>query len=244
MQIQRPSSLVDQVSAILRKRILDHDYQPGQRLPSESELAKELKVSRTTVRTVLTKFANEGLVFRKQGDGTYVNKQAKEIDNHYGSSWDFSKLIEGNGYTPSISTISLDSLPATEEDATLLELAPDSEVIHIKRLFSADDEPVIHVTNIFPKSLLNLEVDQIDGNLPIYKIVENYFNQELAYVVSDIQATLAEKNLKQTLFREEGFPLLKLIETFYSHDHKPLILGVSYYDFTKLKLKLVQSWKK
>ena len=76
MPVTRSKSIVEQVNEILRQRIHDATYQPGARLPSESELAEEFGVSRATVRTVLAKLSVEGLILRRQGDGTYVNCDA------------------------------------------------------------------------------------------------------------------------------------------------------------------------
>lgn len=244
MQIQRSTPLVNQVATLLRQRIYSRTYPPGERMPSESELAQELKVSRTTVRTVLAKFASEGLIFRKQGDGTYVNKHVREIDMQYGGIWDFSKLIQGNGYHPHIQTVSLVGRPAVKEEAKVLEIDLMDNIVSMSRLFCADEQPVIYATNVFPKSLLMVDVAELDGNLPIHMIVQTYFEDQIAYVVSDIEATLAEESTQKTLYRERGFPLLKLRETFYSQDHRPLILGTSYFDFTVLKLRLVQAWGK
>ncbi len=48
------------------------DYEPGDRLPTESELAARFKVSNLTIRQALTVLAQEGLIDRRQGSGTYV----------------------------------------------------------------------------------------------------------------------------------------------------------------------------
>jgi len=65
MLITRPVPITAQVNEILRQRIREGTYVPGARLPSESELARELDVSRATIRTVLTRLAAEGLILRK-----------------------------------------------------------------------------------------------------------------------------------------------------------------------------------
>ena len=73
MLIERPKSITTQVSDLLAERIRSQEYAPGSRLPSESDLALQLGVSRATVRSALARLATQGLVLRKQGNGTYVN---------------------------------------------------------------------------------------------------------------------------------------------------------------------------
>lgn len=242
MLIQRPKPIVDQVVDILRGRIQDRVYPAGHRMPSESELAQELGVSRTTVRTVLAKFAAEGLILRKQGDGTYVNERIEEIDTPYGGVRDFSELIKGNGYTPSIETQSVERRLITPDEASELETSQENAVVAMSRLFFADGQPVIHATNILPASLIKVPLDELEANTPIHQILRTYCYEQVGYVVSDIEATLVPSTLQSKLACAENTPLLLIKEIFYNKDHKPLILGLSYYNFSILKLRLVHTW--
>ncbi len=49
------------------------------RIPSESDLADELGVSRTTIRDALSRLEIEGTVYRRQGSGTFVNEPGLQI---------------------------------------------------------------------------------------------------------------------------------------------------------------------
>ena len=243
MTIQRPKPIIEQVAALLRQRILDHTYPPGSKLPSELNLAQELGVSRTTVRSVLARFATESLIFRKQGDGTYVNEQIGDVHKHYGGNWDFSHLIQANGFQPTIETLSLTKRSASPAEMQSLDIEAGSQVISMVRLFSANDRPVIHATNVFPESLLRVDGGQIDANMPIHELLQTYSDQQIAYVISDIVATtFIDGELKEILKRNKGQPILKLIETFHNKAHQPLILGTSFYDSMTLRLRLVQAW--
>jgi GntR family transcriptional regulator of arabinose operon len=66
----------------------------GDRLPSESELVKQFDASRPTVARALNDLQNMGLLDRKVGSGTYVNKAPKPVE-----SWRFGLLIPGLGST-------------------------------------------------------------------------------------------------------------------------------------------------
>ncbi len=242
MLIQRPKPLSEQVASILRQRILDHIYPPGGRLPSESELAQEMGVSRATIRTVLAKFANEGLIFRKQGDGTYVNERIKDIDSRYGGLWDFSRLIEANGRQPAIRTITIEQRQATLQEEQALHLAPGQEVLSLLRLFLADEQPIILAQNVLAVSLIKTEPRAVDGKLPIYQLLQQYCHERIAYAITDIEPTLPDNGLSQTLERTSNEPLLQLTETFYNKDNYPLVFGLSYYDQQLLRLRLVQAW--
>ena len=66
----------------------------GDRLPSEAELVKQFGSSRPTVARALHDLQNMGLLERKVGSGTYVNKTQKPVE-----SWRFGLLIPGLGST-------------------------------------------------------------------------------------------------------------------------------------------------
>ncbi|HIC96210.1 TPA: extracellular solute-binding protein [Candidatus Bipolaricaulota bacterium] len=65
--------LYRQLKEILEERIRRGEFRPGERLPTERELCQQFGVSRITVRQALGELANEGLLYRHQGSGTFVN---------------------------------------------------------------------------------------------------------------------------------------------------------------------------
>lgn len=57
----------------IKKLILDQELGPGDRLPSERELAEQFGVSRASIREAFTALSALGLVEARTGDGTYVS---------------------------------------------------------------------------------------------------------------------------------------------------------------------------
>ena len=84
--IKRNPSLTDQTKSYIKDRILNDEFDDG-RIPSETELADELQVSRTTIRDALSRLENEGAIFRKQGAGTFVNKPGLQIKSRLEEIW-------------------------------------------------------------------------------------------------------------------------------------------------------------
>ncbi|RYF56461.1 MAG: FadR family transcriptional regulator [Comamonadaceae bacterium] len=68
----RRRPLVDQVIGTLRQRIISGQWQIGNRIPTEPELAAQLGVSRNTTREAVRAVAHNGLLDIRQGSGTYV----------------------------------------------------------------------------------------------------------------------------------------------------------------------------
>jgi DNA-binding transcriptional regulator YhcF (GntR family) len=67
-----------QLENILRSKIEGGEVMPNHKLPTEQELSREYKISRATVRQALAALVSEGLLFRKQGKGTFVTEKASQ----------------------------------------------------------------------------------------------------------------------------------------------------------------------
>lgn len=63
-----------QIGELLHREIAAGHWQPGERLPVESELAASLSVAVGTLRKALAKLEGDGLLERRQGSGTYVKR--------------------------------------------------------------------------------------------------------------------------------------------------------------------------
>jgi GntR family transcriptional regulator len=62
-----------QIADQIRGHTVSGVLQPGDRLPSVRQLAKELAVNPNTILHVYERLTAEGLLERRQGDGTYVS---------------------------------------------------------------------------------------------------------------------------------------------------------------------------
>lgn len=242
MQITRPTPIVEQVDSLLRDRIRAEYYPPGGRLPSETELSEELGVSRATIRTVLARMAVEGLILRKQGDGTYVNQHIRAINTLSGGMWDFARLIASSGFEPAIHPVSLKIRPADEQEAEFLSVAPGENLLAIVRLFFADGTPAILAKNVIPLHLLKETPDRIDGRLQIGDLLSRYCSQKIAYTLTDINSTTASAEAVEFFNQPAGSPLLVLQVTFFNRKNHPIVHGRSLFDDHLLRLRLVQAW--
>ena len=242
MDIIRSTPIADQVNEVLRGRMRDGVYKPGERLPSESEFSKQFGVSRATVRTVLARMEAEGLILRKQGDGTYINERIQDVNTHLGGLWEFSRLIESSGYQPSIKSLSVESRPASEREANELALQPGDPVLALRRLFYADRQPVILASNAIPYRFIDEAQGPFDGQVRIREFLVRYCDLKIAYAILDVSSALIDGEDARLLERAPGAMMLKIHIIFYDRDNQPLVCGDSYYDDSVLRLRLVQTW--
>ncbi|MBP7980673.1 MAG: transcriptional regulator ExuR [Tolumonas sp.] len=72
MDFYESKRLYQKVAAELKRRIADHEYAIGDRLPAERLIAEEMSVSRTVVREAIIMLEVEGLVDVRKGSGIHV----------------------------------------------------------------------------------------------------------------------------------------------------------------------------
>jgi GntR family transcriptional regulator len=242
MIVERPRPVSEQVNHLLRQRLRAGEYPAGGRLPSESELAQELGVSRATVRSALATMAAEGLVIRRQGDGTFVNERVRAVNTSFGGMLDFSRLIEGSGFQASIQPVATTRRRATAAEAEALATSEAAPVLSLTRLFRADGRPCIVATNVVAVQPLEATGDEPDGRLPLHQLLSAFAGSDLAYAIYNVRAARPPASAQQLLETTDGRPLLRLTATFYDGAGRPLALGESYYNDSVLPLELVQAW--
>lgn len=243
MSIERRIPIATQVSSIISGRIHGQEYLAGSRLPSESDLAQELGVSRATVRSALGRLAAEGLVIRKQGDGTYVNAHIDSVPTRMGGIWNFLRLIEYSGYQASIRAIAQAVRAATEPEVSALRLTDGEQVLAMTRLFCADGNPVILSYGAAPIRLLVEPAEQCNAELSLDDFIQRYYRRQISYTIFDIHTTMPGETLRNVLQLESGEPVLVLDQTFYDAANQPIFYSRGYFQDKIVRLRLVQAWK-
>lgn len=241
MLVERRRSIASQATTILAERIRTQIYAPGSRLPSESELAGELGVSRASIRSALGRLAAEGLVLRKQGDGTYVNAHIEHIPTRLGGLWNFTRLIENSGYTPRIQLLAQEVRPSTALVMQVLALTEAEPALSLTRLFFADELPVVVTHTTVPLHVLHVLPEECDGGLPLGEFVQRYHNTPISYTFFDIQAVLPDVETCRLLHCDAA-PLLKLDQVFYDKANQPIVFSEAFFQDKVIRLRLAQAW--
>jgi len=128
---------------------------PGERLLTEPELAKQLNVSRATLREAMRTFETQGLIYRHQGSGTFVIHPSQVIDSGLEVLESIETLSKRIGLVVSMGDLKIDHRPATEEVARALSIQPNDQVLHVARVIHAEGRPVAYLIDILPEGILS-----------------------------------------------------------------------------------------
>jgi GntR family transcriptional regulator len=134
----------------------------GQRLPSEPVLAKQLGVSRATLREAMRTFETQGLIRRRQGSGTFVVGKVQALDSGLEVLESLETMAKRLGLEISVSNLSVDQAVVDENIAAYLNLAVGAPLLLVRRVIRADGRPVAYLVDTLPEEVLNL--DDLHGN--------------------------------------------------------------------------------
>lgn len=216
--------LYAQVEEIIRQRLIDNYWKPGDALPSEIQLAAELDVSQGTVRKALNDMVAENLLVRRQGRGTFVSEHTERR-----ALFLFFSLVgeDGTRTMPVSRVISCEHRKATTEERARLELAAGAEVVTVRRVRSLHGEPTIvdHVTvssAMFP----NLGGD---AKLPenLYRFYQIEYGITITKALERVRAVSATSEEAKLLGLEPGAALLEIDRLSLSLDARPVEWRVS-----------------
>ncbi len=198
-----------QVKDVLRARIKNGMWRSGDRLPSEAELCEMFGVSRTVIRQALQDMIHEGLIKRRKGKGSFVapNKISEQLVQKLTGF--YQDMIE-QGLEPTTHVLEQAVVPAEDEIAGHLGIAPGESVIKIVRLRSVQSTPIVLVTTFLPYALCpQLSEDDL-SNQSLYALLENRYGLTIARGRRTIQAVLAEGQEAKLLEVQKGAPLFRL----------------------------------
>ena len=133
-----------QLAGDLRDGIAEHKWQPGDLLPSETELSRDYGVSRGTVVKAIEVLLREGLAQRKQGVGTFVSRPA--LHRQPGFLQGFSETVRNQGRIPSQQLRDIRQLT----HAAALQYGCDEPAILLNRIRFVDDVPWAVHTCLIP----------------------------------------------------------------------------------------------
>ncbi len=123
-----------EIELALRDRI--RSMQPGDRLPSDTDLCREFGVSRMTARNAMQRLAEDGLVQRLPGLGSFVVEPPAH--RYADRLMAFSREMEAQGRRPSSRLLVRGTRPATDPEARNLDLRPGDPVVVVRRIRLAD----------------------------------------------------------------------------------------------------------
>jgi GntR family transcriptional regulator len=213
-----------QLKEILREDIEGGVWGPGEAIPSENELCERYVVSRATVRQAVGELCRQGLLYRRQGKGTFVAgaKLSEDLLGFYS----FSREMRAKGHTVTSRVLSLEEARPSDGLRRTLGLGEDERVTQVVRLRLVDDEPLFLEKTAIPARLSpGLGEQDLSASPVFHRLLTERCGVRLAGVRKTIEPALADRYEAEVLGIRRGAPVLVVERLTLDAAGRPVVHG-------------------
>jgi len=219
--------LYRQIKTLITESLVSGEWRPGEPIPSEIELANRFSVSQGTVRKAISELANQNLLVRQQGKGTFVASHSEER-----SQFPYLRITPDRGPLDQLEATLL-SCRKTKLDAgsaKKLGLAAGSAAFVITRVLAIASRKALYEEIRLPagpfRGLSAATIEQ--HHCMLYSMYETEFDIRILHVDEQIKALGAERAAAAHLGLAEGTPLLAIERVAYTYAEKAVELRRSF----------------
>lgn len=226
----------EQISRWLRDRIEEGAYATNEQLPSENDLSERFGVSRVTVRRALQTLEGEGLIYRRQGLGSFVAEP--RVKQGLVRLTDFTQDMERAGLTASSIVMHYEREGASPAVADALGVEPGATVVRLDRLRLGDGMPVA-----FDRTWLTLYYGQLlDGHdlqpTTIYRLLEQEYDIPVLGGRYRMEAVNAPADVAEALGVPRGRALLAVNRISFTVGERPIYYQRRFYRSDRVTYEL------
>ncbi len=208
--------------------IREEELQPGDQLPSETQLAGCLGISRTTLREALHLLVEEGAIVRRQGLGTFV-----AADHHLESGLERLEsvlaLAARQGMAAQVSDLSVDVVEAGRALAERLGVERGDSLTRVCRTILVQDQPVAYMEDLVPACQLALQdLDETFAG-SVLDFLRQRCGARIQEALADITAIRVDTSLASRLGISPGAAVLLLEETLFDASGTPIGFSRNYF---------------
>ena len=210
-----------QLMEILKTKIDNKEWNPGDRIPGENELCETYQISRTVVRQALKELEIAGTINRRKGKGTFI-APPKISEGLIQKVTGFYQDMTERGLNPLTKVLHNKVIPCSEKVARFLEIDPGTQVIDVQRLRFVNGEPIQLVTTYVPYAICPALATSDLTDKSLYGFLEKESGILIAMSRRYIEAVPANENEAALLEINRGVPLIMLDSISYTSDGKPV----------------------
>ena len=225
-----------QMEELIREKLATGAWSPDTLIPSENELSSEYGISRMTVRNVITKLVQEGLLFRIPGKSTFVSEQKIEAKSL--SYEGIREQLERLGYEVYTQLLDVRKSKGNKIIRGQLKIDSNKQIYIVRRLRAVKGQPLSLHTSYIPVNLApQLEKQNLVNDQLCYILSKSY-NLNRDRVFEELESVAATQEEAELLEIPLGHPLLLLQDTIVDQNGVPFEYAKVVFRGDKLKLKL------
>lgn len=233
-----PMPFYHQIGTILRERIHNGEFLPGERVPSEDELCQAFSVSRATVRQALAGLELEGLIRREPGRGSFVQPPAVGL-----AEVKMTCLLEdliALGIPGETRVSEVEAMPAPRAVAEALGISAGEKVFGFLRVAVVKGHPFA-ASRIFLPLGLGQRLEKADLGIPhLLHTLEKKCGVMPARADQAMEAILADVRQANLLDVAAGSALLSVSRTTFDQRERAIEHSVTLYRSDRVRFSISQ----
>jgi GntR family transcriptional regulator len=219
-----PTPLYLQLQAAVRDAVRAGTLKPEDALPSERDLARQLGISRVTVRKAIQGLVEDGLLEQRWGSGTYVSARM-HVEQALSRLSSFTDDMMARGHKPSATLLHRSTGPASPKESMALGLSPGHAVSRIHRLRLADGVPMAIEHAVVPARFLP-DPQEVETSLYAVLVARGFAP---ARALQRLHAVQLDEEQAALLQLRPGAPGLYIERRSFLRGGEPIEFTCSYY---------------
>lgn len=234
-----PTPLYFQLKNIIKSKILSNEYKGQERLPSETEICSDYGISRATARQAFSELEKEGLIYRIQGRGTFVNDRAG---------------LKNLALTGSIENLLSAGKGTRHRTIDYKETSPPPHIEKIFKLQDGENVFLLELLRFIPKGAFGYSFvylppqlgklvyrDEITESQEIITFLEDKLKNRVHRASQTIKAAFAYGTVAKHISVKPKSPLLLIEREYYARNGAIMFLSINYFrsDLYKYRVELI-----
>jgi len=220
LDLKNDKPLYLQLAEAIKTRISQNIWSLGMMIPSENELAKDFNISVGTVKKALGVLVQEGVLFRRQGKGTFVASPdfSKSFSRFFRYDWQSGESVE----TPGSKVLSIEVIRPDRSVVEKLQLDEQQRVYRVKRVRTIQSKPFVIEDIYLPyERFKGLEEMPLDQRL-LYPIYNETFSTPVIWADEYLQPATADQADAEMLGIRHGDPVMCVERIAYTYQDLPV----------------------
>lgn len=223
-----------QIQQRLTQQIHSGEFKPGQPLPSLQDIAARLGVSQMTARQAIRALCDQGLMYSKQGKGTFVSSFKHE--RNFRQVLSFSEEMRARGSAPSSKVLSFRLEAGNREVKAALDLSRGEKVFRLRRIRQADGRPMGIECSCLPQHICPDLLDHFDPATSLYQLLTERYGIQMEVTDEVVEVGKATGEEAALLKVATGSPVFLFTRTGYGENGKALEYVKSTYRGDRYKI--------
>jgi GntR family phosphonate transport system transcriptional regulator len=220
----------------LADQITRGHYAPGDRLPTEAQLAERFGVNRHTVRRALAGLAESGTVFARRGAGVFV----RQVPTAYpiGRRVRFHQNLLTAGRVPDRKFLHLDTRAADDAECAALQLDRPAQVHVCEGISLSDGVPLALFRSVFPAARFPRMLEELRNSQSVTAAFAAHGVMDYTRASTEVTAKIASRTRAAQLQLQQGDPVLRTVGINVDASGLPVEYGRTWFAAERVTLTL------